>query len=189
MFKRKSECQKVKGLLSPYIDQQLSSAEEVLVKGHLARCPVCSADVESLRSTVNLLHRVPIVSPPRSFALARVEPRRRLAPFAVASTATAFAVSAMAFFFAGDAFNIFESRVIDGMEEGVRQATPAPAPPTFLEADDALGVGKGVAEIAEKWPVWQIEIALIGAVVVLAAVSYFLWRRRRRMGIVSRGRA
>ncbi len=182
MFKRKSDCQKVRGLLSPYVDQQLSSSEEVLVKDHLARCAVCSVDMESLRATVNLLHRVPMVTPPRSFALAEVEPRRRLAPFALVSTATAVAMSVLVFFFAGDAFNLFGPRVI---EEGVKRATPPPAP----EAYQALDMEQVGAQIAEKWPVWQIEIALIGVVVALGALALILWRRRRRAGAVRMGRA
>ena len=182
MFKRKSECHKVKGLLSPYIDHRLSASEEVSVEGHLAKCAVCSAELESLRATVNLLHRVPVVSPTRSFAIAEVEPRRRRAPFALVSTATAGAASAMAFFFVGDAFDLFGTRVI---EEGAKRATPPPAP----EAYQPLDAGEVGAQIAEKWPVWQIEIALIGAVVVLGAVTFILWRRRRRAMSARVGRA
>jgi anti-sigma factor RsiW len=182
MFKRKSECQKAKGLLSPYIDQQLSSSERVLVKKHLAKCAVCSAELESLKATVNLLHRVPVVSPPRSFAIAEVESRRRRAPFALVSTATAVAASAMAFFFVGDAFDLFGQRIT---EEGVKRATPPPAP----EAYQALDAGEVGSQIAEKWPVWQIEIALIGVVVVLGAVTFILWRRRRRAVGARVGRA
>jgi len=182
MFKRKSECQKVKGLLSPYIDQQLSSSERVLVEKHLAKCAVCSVELESLRATVNLLHRVPVALPPRSFAIAEVEPRRRCAPFALASTATAAAMSAVAFFFAGDAFDLFGSRAV--VEEGLRYgseadmlSTPIPPPPVPFQADQAGEVG---VQVVDKWPVWQIEIALIGAVVVLGAVTFILWQRRRR---------
>ena len=184
MFKRKSECQKVKGLLSPYIDQQLSSSERVLVEKHLAKCAVCSVELESLRATVNLLHRVPIVSPTRSFAIVEVEPRRRLAPFALVSTATAMSVSALVFFFAGDAFNLFEPRVT---EDAVKLAAPPPAP--GAEVDQARDMAEFGAEVAEKWPLLQIEIALIGVSVVLLAVTFILWRRRRRAVGARVGRA
>jgi len=193
MLKRKSGCQKARGLLSPYSDQQLSSSERVLVEDHLARCTVCSDELESLRATVDLLHRVPMVSPPRSFAIAMAQPRPRLAPFALVSTATAFAVSAMAFFLVGDAFNIFESHVVeDGLRSGAEQADvfstpiPAPAPTEGGQSLDAGGLG---IQVADKWPVWQIEIALIGAVVVLGAVTFILWRRRRRAAGARVGRA
>lgn len=171
MFTRKSRCQEVKELLSPYTDQQLSSSQRVMLEDHLAKCTVCSGELESLGATIDLLHRVPMVSPPCSFAIAEVEPRRRLAPFAWASAATAAAMSAMAFFFVGDAFDLFGSRVI---EEGVRQPTPLPAD----EANEVLDMGGVASQIVEKWPVWQIEIALIGAVAVLGAVTLVLWRRR-----------
>jgi len=182
MFKRKSECQKARGLLSPYIDQQLSTSERLLVEDHLAKCALCSGELESLRAMVNLLHRVPVGSPPRSFALAEVEPRRRPAPFALVSAATAVAASAMAFFFVGDAFDLFGTRVI---EEGAKQRMPVPAP----EAYQPLDAGEVGTQVAEKWPVWQIEIALIGVVVVLGAVTFILWRRRRRAREARMGRA
>jgi len=193
MFKRKSECHKVKGLLSPYIDQQLSSSESVLVEKHLAKCAVCSAELESLRATVNLLHRVPIVSPSRSFAIAEFEPRQRRVPFALASSATAAAVSAVAFFFVGDAANIFESHVADkglrfGAEEADMLSTPVPAP-AFAEGGQSLDAAELGVQVVDKWPVWQIEIALIGAVVVLGAVTFILWRRRRRAAGARVGRA
>jgi len=142
------------------------------VEDHLAKCAVCTSELESLRATIDLLHRVPMVSPPRSFTIAEVEPKRRLAPFALASASTAAAMLAMAFFFVGDAFDLFGSRVI---EEGVRQPTPLPA----AEANKVLDMGGVGSQIVEKWPVWQIEIALIVVVVVLAAVTLLLWRRRR----------
>ena len=152
-----------------------------MVEDHLAKCAVCSGELESLRATIDLLHRVPMVSPPCSFAIAEVEPRRRLAPFAWASAATAAAMSAMAFFFVGDAFDLFGSRVI---EEGVRQPTPLPT-----EANEALDMGGVGSQIVEKWPVWQIEIALIGIVVVLGVVTLVLWRKRRRAAHVGIERA
>ena len=192
MFKRKNECHKVKGLLSPYIDQQLSSLERVSVEEHLAKCAACSAELESLRATVNLLHRVPVVSPTRSFALAEFAPRPRRAPFALASSATAAAMSAMAFFFVGDAFGLFESHAADkglrfGAEEADMLSTPVPAP-SFAEGGQSLDAGELGIQVADKWPVWQIEIALIGVVLVLGAVTFILWRRRRRTAVATAGR-
>jgi len=171
MFIRKSRCQEVKELLSPYIDQQLSSSEVVLVENHLAKCAVCTGELESLRATIDLLHWVPMVSLPRSFTIAEAEPKRRLVPFALASASTAVAMSAMAFFFVGDAFHLFGSRVI---EKRVSQPAPLPA----AEANEVLDMGGVGSQIVEKWPVWQIEIALIVVVVVLAAVTLLLWRKR-----------
>jgi len=176
MFKRKT-CHKVRRLLSPYLDQRLSLLERVFVEGHLAGCALCGSELESLRATVDLLHRVPMVSVPRSFAVAAMEPKRRVVSFALLSTATAIAVSVLAFFFVGDAFNLFESSVV---EEGLKGAaplpvpTPTPPPPVVFDAEM---VG---AQATSRWPVWQIETALIGVVVVLAAVTLILWRRRRR---------
>ena len=75
MFRRKSECQIVQGRLSPYIDEQLNPADKERVESHLEGCQACLGELESLRSTVKLLHRVAMVSPPRSFAVVEAAPK------------------------------------------------------------------------------------------------------------------
>lgn len=170
MFKRKSECQKVKGLLSPYIDQQLSSLERVLVEDHLAKCAVCSGELKSLRATVNLLHRVPMVSPPRTFALAEVAPKRRPVAFGALRAATAVAVLLLAFLFVGDALHLFEAGFIE--ERFAQQVTPEAA--EVLDIEDVSLEGEGYA-----WPVREFEFALLGVVVVLGGMTAILWQRRR----------
>ena len=150
----------------------------------MAQCVACGRELESLRTTVSLLHRVPMVSAPRSFALAEVKPRLRRALFAVASAATAFAASAMVFFFAGNAFGMFNSHAVveEGLKlgDGMDGTTATTVPPTALNTDML------VAPTTGEWPVWQIEVALIGAVIVLSAVTFILWRRIKRRSAVAR---
>jgi len=62
-------CRKVRRLLTEYIDGRLSSRDVEFVDRHLETCTGCSEELESLRATVRLLHRVPSVPVPRSFAL------------------------------------------------------------------------------------------------------------------------
>ena len=71
MFRGKGEplCRKVRGMLSEYIDNRLDSENKSLVERHLETCEACSKELESLRMTVQLLHRVPEVSVPRSFTV------------------------------------------------------------------------------------------------------------------------
>jgi len=126
MFKSKSECQKVKGLLSPYIDHQLTSSEQGLVEAHLEQCEACQRELESLRAVVSLVHRVTLVSPPRSFAIAEAVPKRRAVPVAVFGAATAVAVLLLSFFFVGDALNLFSSEVPVGVEERSGEAGLSP---------------------------------------------------------------
>ncbi|MBI2862362.1 MAG: zf-HC2 domain-containing protein [Chloroflexi bacterium] len=63
--------------LSTYLDGQLAHAERERVERHVAHCTQCQGNLESLRSTVTLLHRMPLVKAPRTFAL--TEQARRLA--------------------------------------------------------------------------------------------------------------
>jgi hypothetical protein len=185
MFKRKSDCQIVQGLLSPYIDEQLNPADKERVEGHLERCPACLEELESLRSTVKLLRRVSMVTPPRSFAVAEaaVTPQpaysRSLRAF---RAATAVAALLLVFTFAGNAAHLFEAGPV---EEGIdRQITPAIGDGYVkngvfgegeLEGGDAVALKEGFI-----WPVFEIELALSGAVVVLGGATAVLWQRKRR---------
>jgi len=61
-------------MLSGYIDRRLNPEELTQVEEHLRTCQGCREEQESLRATVVLLHRLPEVTPSRSFAVAPVKP-------------------------------------------------------------------------------------------------------------------
>lgn len=73
---RKTRCRKVRGMLSEYIDNLLGAEDRGVVESHLEVCEACSNELESLRMTVQLLHRMPSVPVPRSFAVREVETDR-----------------------------------------------------------------------------------------------------------------
>lgn len=67
--------------LSAYIDGQLSPAKRAEVDSHLASCPACMRELETLQWTVALVRAVPPRRVPRSFAIpvpaeTPVRPRR-----------------------------------------------------------------------------------------------------------------
>ncbi|TFH47716.1 MAG: hypothetical protein E4G89_07485, partial [Methanothrix sp.] len=105
----KDECSKTRELLSGYMDQRLNPEEVAHVEGHLRNCPGCREELEWLRATVVLLHRLPEVTPSRSFAVAPVRPlpgRRALPAFRFA---TAGVVLLLVLAFAGDQTNMFHA--------------------------------------------------------------------------------
>lgn len=55
--------------LSALLDKQLSAQEEAIVDTHLRACQQCRQALADLRQTVALLHALPQVEVPRSFAL------------------------------------------------------------------------------------------------------------------------
>ena len=61
--------------LSAYIDGQLEPREQRALEAHLAECASCQDELEALRGVVALLHRVPQVRVPRSFALSEAPVR------------------------------------------------------------------------------------------------------------------
>lgn len=104
----KARCKKVHGMLSEYIDSALNSEEQGFVEQHLEACEACSGELESLRMTVQMLHRIPVVQVPRSFAIREVEDRREgiLAPRNLRwlRPATAFAALALVVLLSVDFF-------------------------------------------------------------------------------------
>ncbi len=77
---RKSEHERLRELSSPYIDGRLSQKENVWVENHLEGCQECRAELNSLRGTVAVLQRLPMVPAPRSFALPGAPQRERWVP-------------------------------------------------------------------------------------------------------------
>lgn len=59
----------VTDLISAYIDHQLSPPERAEVDRHLATCPACRRDLQTLQWTVSLVRAVPQRPVPRSFTL------------------------------------------------------------------------------------------------------------------------
>jgi len=180
MFRRKSECQIVQGRLSPYIDEQLNPADKERVESHLEGCQACLGELESLRSTVKLLHRVAMVTPPRSFAVAEAAPKPQPASarsFRVFRAATAVAALLLVFTFAGDAAHLFEAGPVE--ERTDRQVLP------LVKEDTGEGVlpseGEGYADgEVYTWPVFELELALSGVVLVLGGAAVVLWQKKRR---------
>ena len=203
MFKRKSECHKLQGLLSPYIDGQLGPSDRERLESHLEGCQACRRELESLGATVKLLHRVAMVSPPRSFVLAEEAPKRspaaaltKAAPkmrhepafgmmraasvaatwrpaFSLGVLRVATAVAAMLLLFVLAGDATHLFEAGPVEERTAQQVTPM--------ANEDIGAG-GLSSDGEgyTWPVRELELALSGVVVALGGATALLWQRRRR---------
>ncbi len=113
-------CRKVRGMLSEYIDNSLDSENKSLVERHLQACEACSKELESLRMTVQLLHRVSEVPAPRSFTVTVPQPKRETA-FGPSSLrwlrpATAIIAIALVVLLMGDFLHAFENNA--GVDRG-----------------------------------------------------------------------
>ncbi len=75
-WSKKDGCAGTGALISGYLDGKLGPGDRFGVERHLEGCSSCRKDLESLRATVALLHRLPEVAPPRRFAVSGVRPRR-----------------------------------------------------------------------------------------------------------------
>jgi predicted anti-sigma-YlaC factor YlaD len=194
---RKNQCHKVQGLLSPYIDGQIGSSERDRVESHLEECQVCRRELESLRATVNLLNRVAVVSPPRSFALAEGEAKRRpsaltreapqwrrVPALGALRVATAVTALLLVFVLAGDATHLFEAGPVEN-----RAALPGTPVADEVQGtsvtDEIVGDVSFDSEVFTDgegyiWPVLELELALTGVVLILGGATAVLWHRKRR---------
>jgi hypothetical protein len=122
-------------MLSEFIDNSLNSENKSFVEHHLRTCEACSKELESLRMTVQLLHRVSEVSAPRSFAVTVPQPRRESA-FGPASLrwlrpATAIVAIALVVLLMGDFLHAFDNAGVDSgrVNATYDQLAPSSVPP------------------------------------------------------------
>jgi hypothetical protein len=67
----------VRGNLSEYLDDSLSEALRHRIDGHLASCPTCTADLETLRATVQAVGQLPAPKAPGGARVRILEQARR----------------------------------------------------------------------------------------------------------------
>jgi len=158
MFKRskKTKCDKVQKMLSAYMDRQLSLPEQEMVEQHLKVCQNCQAELDSLRETVNLLHRMPMASPRCSFVISKAKLAPRRSVFGALRIATVVAALCLATIFCGDVMHVFD-----------RPPPPSPGP---WEPSQEEGY---------TWPVRETEYGLLGVTLTLTGVTIVYWRKKR----------
>ena len=101
-------------MLSDYIDGELEPGARAALEEHLAGCPSCTEELESLRATVLMLRRMPEVEAPRSFRLAPAsapihapDPERPVILWAM-RVSTALAVVAFTVMVAGNVSGLWD---------------------------------------------------------------------------------
>jgi hypothetical protein len=191
---RKDDCGRTKQRLSAYLDRRLSPEDQRRVEQHLADCRGCQEELHSLEATVALLHRLPQVSPSRSFRIARTEPSRRWTPVPALRLATVGAAMLLIMAFTADLTNLFNvspspmddkagitfnadnrSTAMEG-DSTVPFGYPAPSngEETDRPSDDVLGNREEA-----DW-VRPLEYGLAGVVIVLGSITTWLWLRPKR---------
>ena len=138
----------IRALLSSYIDGEVSAAESRRVEEHLSGCDECGVELESLRATMALLRRMPMLETPRSYALTPADaeaaaPQRRL-PSLVSFTgglATAGATALVVVLIVGVVFlarlGFTGSAAAPATAPASMAAAPAPAAPAPQRARPA----------------------------------------------------
>ena len=121
--------------LSAYIDERLDPSERQELERHLEVCSLCQEDLESLRTTVALLRRMPQVPVPRSFRLTEASVIR-VAPWTARyRVRLRYATALAGLLFLGIALGdvlLSPNGVIEPATAPVEQqaATPSPSPVT-----------------------------------------------------------
>ena len=176
-----TECERTRSKLSEYLDDCLTPQEWRNLEQHLEECEACRQEFKLLRATVNLLHQVPQVPVPRSFALVEADLQRRkpsplVLHFRWLQVATAVAVALLAFLIVVD----FSGFVRHPVEGPVIENHPAIS--GSIERHEPSGTGKIVPsepsqEEVSSW-VRPLE-ATFGAVAVVSIVLLVFAIRER----------
>ena len=126
---------RIRGLLSAYVDGEVSAADARRVEEHVAACSTCRDELDSLTATVELVRGLPELELPRSFELTRLpeeEPRVSFgvwAPRLATSVAGLLLVVLLAGDFTG---TLIQSGGSDEAETGVQ--FDAPSAPAAMDA-------------------------------------------------------
>ncbi|MBI3286612.1 MAG: zf-HC2 domain-containing protein [Chloroflexi bacterium] len=143
---RRNEHQRIQELFSAYLDERLPPAERAQVDAHLRGCTSCARELETLRQTVDWVHRLPPLPLPRDFAAGLIPSPSIGRGYATLRGATALAAAVFVCmlsidvgsqFFAGPAMFFPAAPAPAPSEESraLEVGTPAPqAPYTAAEA-------------------------------------------------------
>ena len=196
--------ERLRTLLSSYIDGQVSPAEARQVEAHLSTCDECRRELQGLRATVDLLRTLPELEVSRAFTLA--SPPAGVAAVGAYLRATGLATSIAALLlvalFLGDSFDILaqsgqvEMALLEEPSELVSAAAVAAPVAAPVPAIAALAPAAAVAEKAAPQqqpaevmaedeagvplPLWQLELAVGALVGMLLLATLWLARRARR---------
>lgn len=148
-------CDGVRGLLSAYLDGELSAGELLRVEQHLRRCHACADEVDSLRQTIALVGALDEVEVPASF---QVQLHQRLValgpPTAMRRTPEApawqrkvvtYAVPAVAAA-AALAFSLTHGPDVEQLTNGVINESRSPV---GLQSPDNIGTNPAGPKIGE----------------------------------------
>jgi len=224
-FKR--DCRRFREIMSPYIDGRITQDEKQALESHLASCHECRQELESLRSTVGLLHRIPEVEVPRSFTIVESKPAAVPSIFGRLCWASAIVALVLVLLSAGDLLHIYPEKSTGPSKQLAITATATPAP-NFTMPQQGLGLTGGTppedisksglqnmanptpssagsalenqttlsgpvsaennsatsTEATNKsyrWPVHQIELAVLGVAIVTLSAVIIVWRKGERL--------
>jgi hypothetical protein len=161
-----------------------------MVEHHVMGCEACQKELNSLQEVVSLLHRVPMVTPQRSFTIAEARPVPHPVTFGRLRLATTVLALILAVLVGGDLFHIYptepgvdsavkeEPRQQEMLAEGAPQ--PAPLPMGESEAPDLRALEVAAEDEEYRWPVREIELAMLGITVALGGITIASWHRKRK---------
>jgi len=148
-------------LLSCYIDGRLSREEREELERHLAACERCREELQSLRWTVGLLHALPMVRVPRSFAIPRPSARGTGVALFWLRTATALAAALLLIVISADLLQSLGGLGMSGVPSPPREllsqrattpqqevALARPAPTPALASPAATAMPRAAAPLA-----------------------------------------
>ena len=155
-------CESIREMLSAYIDDELDTGERQVVDLHLESCSLCREEYESMRKTVDLLRKLPLVESERSFTVNAAKVKTWNVTLKVLSGVTALAATCLLVIIVGDMLHYFNLPAVPALPG-------APQP----EMEKCI------------FPVREIECILF-AIVVFLITGIIVYRRKRAKTLLRR---
>lgn len=224
----KKDCHRFREMISPYIDGRITLGEKQALESHLASCHECREELESLRTTVGLLHRLPMAEVPRSFTVIESKPAPAPSIFGRLCWASAIVALVLVLLSAGDLFQIYPEKS-PGSSKQLATTFSATATPDYFSIQQGIGLtlrgtlppdasmsgsqnlttpipdpAGGVLDVPTKvagsgstenntpvstettkegyrWPVHQIELAVLGVAIIMLFAVIIVWKKDKRL--------
>ncbi|MBF0515527.1 MAG: zf-HC2 domain-containing protein [Nitrospirae bacterium] len=156
-----SNCKAVREMLSEYMDERLDGASLEAVKGHLAHCPQCAAQLRSLQNVAEAMRGLVPVNAPADFAQRlkeRIDERPRsffeLIPlgFKIPAGVTALIITAVV------ALYVFKSDQVIPLMNNKKAETVAVPPASDAHTDTLTAPAKAPAAAAPKKKAAEVQL-------------------------------
>lgn len=164
----KTECDNIRELLSPYLDNELDFVTRQKVDSHIESCQFCRLELDSFKKTGKLIHNIPVFEPKHSFHVSesmKALSEGKLKPLIITTSVVAILLLIIII---GDITYYFDIAFLPIQPD---QNLIVPGPPNPINTP---------LDLKEyNWPIREIELGLAFILIGLTITIAVYWLRRQ----------